>query len=426
MEDKIQQLIEYLNSEVDGGNWKLLHQVIVEHNLQIITLSEYNLKLQGYQYIEGVPDIEYVHYIVLQGKVTATMYKAESISQLDLNIEVNNCGYEVNLNPTELQADLEEGLYEIGILTLLKGKNEFVYTDLEEKLYITPNKVTQIYSYEYQANKLNQEISQNIENLKVYNQLVQEFGKYIEIPDKLPVYTEGPPKIIWVCWLQEIENAPPVVKACYKNLMNKFSDYKKVLITATNYMDYVKIDSIILEKWKKGIISNTMFSDIVRLELLVKYGGVWIDSTILCTTDEMPKFIEQSPLFMYRFNHKRDVQPSDNSLIGSCKGHILLKALRDILIRYWHEKDELVNYSILNMFTSMLVNGIYSAYWDQVPYLSNRQMIMTYHFLYQEYDEQQWNFLMENSPFYKLTYKLWEDTLNSTNTYYAHIIKIYS
>ncbi len=60
--------------------------------------------------------------------------------------------------------------------------------------------------------------------------------------------------------------------------MKRYLDYKKVLITADNYTDYVEMDSIIVEKWKKGIINNTKFSNSLRLELLVKYGGIWIDN----------------------------------------------------------------------------------------------------------------------------------------------------
>jgi hypothetical protein len=38
-----------------------------------------------------------------------------------------------------------------------------------------------------------------------------------------------------------------------------------------------------LEKYQKKIIDNTHFSDLLRLELLIKYGGTWIDASVLVT-----------------------------------------------------------------------------------------------------------------------------------------------
>ncbi|OOO00116.1 MAG: hypothetical protein ATN35_09040 [Epulopiscium sp. Nele67-Bin004] len=431
MEDKLQQqLIECLNKEIGGGG-RLLDKAKVQHKLQECNLTDQTLEIRGYQFIEGTPVTEYVHYMVLSNKTTTKIYKVNIVNrtdvtaQLEIDSNIDKCGYEINLNIKELKDTFEEGFYEIGILTCIKDKGEFAYTDTEVKLYITPTKITKINSHKYYSYFMYDRINIDREKADAYMQLVEEFGKYIEIPDKLPVYTEGPPKIIWVCWLQGIENAPPVVKACYNNLMKRYPDYKKVLITADNYTDYVEMDSIIVEKWKKGIISNTMFSDVLRLELLVKYGGIWIDSTILCTTEKMPSYIEDSPLFMYRYR-LADARPTENSLIGSCKDHVILRVQRDLLIKYWHTRDDLINYSMLNMFFKMLSDNIYSYLWEQVPYLSNGQMLMSYQFLSQEYNEKQWKLLMESSPFYKLTYKLSDEVLNSTNTYYAHIIKTYS
>ncbi|OON99184.1 MAG: hypothetical protein ATN35_01825 [Epulopiscium sp. Nele67-Bin004] len=179
--------------------------------------------------------------------------------------------------------------------------------------------------------------------LQAYSELEKEFAKYISIPDMMPTYTEKTSKIIWVCWFQEMDNAPSIVKACNNQLNKVFPDYKKILITEQNFTQYVDIDSIVLEKWKKGIISNTIFSNILRLELLIKQGGVWIDSTILCTAKEMPKYIADSSLFMYRRNNvNMEIKPSGNWLMSSCKNHNLLIATRDLLVKYWSIKDAII------------------------------------------------------------------------------------
>ena len=103
------------------------------------------------------------------------------------------------------------------------------------------------------------------------------------------------PKVIWWCWLQGIENAPSIVKACFNSLMREFkgssvqevqgaSDgYDIKVIDSENWKEYVNLPEHIIKKWEKKQIPPALFSDLLRLELLIKYGGTWIDSTVLCT-----------------------------------------------------------------------------------------------------------------------------------------------
>lgn len=89
--------------------------------------------------------------------------------------------------------------------------------------------------------------------------------------------------IVWFCWLQGIEKAPLIVKACYKSLKRNLSDRKIKVIDNENWKEYVELPEYIVKKWEKGRIPAALFSDLLRLELLIKYGGTWIDSTVLCT-----------------------------------------------------------------------------------------------------------------------------------------------
>ena len=52
-------------------------------------------------------------------------------------------------------------------------------------------------------------------------------------------------------------------------------------------------------KYEKGIIPKAQFTDIIRLALLDKYGGVWIDSTMF-ETGELPKEVFSSEFFTYK------------------------------------------------------------------------------------------------------------------------------
>ena len=50
-----------------------------------------------------------------------------------------------------------------------------------------------------------------------------------------------------------------------------------------NFGNFIKLPKFILRKFYKGIFRITYFSYIVRMALLLIYGGYWIDSTDLIT-----------------------------------------------------------------------------------------------------------------------------------------------
>lgn len=81
---------------------------------------------------------------------------------------------------------------------------------------------------------------------------------------------------VWFCWLQGLDAAPPIVKACYRslnrNLVQEKQGYEIKVIDNKNWREYVELPEYIVKKWEKGKIQAAMFSDLLRLELLIKYG----------------------------------------------------------------------------------------------------------------------------------------------------------
>ena len=85
---------------------------------------------------------------------------------------------------------------------------------------------------------------------------------------------------IWICWWQGLENAPDIVKKCVESIRIHAGNHKIVMITDENYKEFVGIsDCGLEEKYRRGIITKTHLSDLLRISLLARYGGVWLDST---------------------------------------------------------------------------------------------------------------------------------------------------
>ena len=106
--------------------------------------------------------------------------------------------------------------------------------------------------------------------------------KHQQQPQMQPQLTEG--KIpIWCCWWQGEAQMPELVKMCHARLKQVIPASKAELhlITLDNYRDYVQLPEHIIKKFENKIITMTTMSDVLRFALLEKYGGYWLDATVL-------------------------------------------------------------------------------------------------------------------------------------------------
>jgi len=102
-------------------------------------------------------------------------------------------------------------------------------------------------------------------------------------------------KRIWVMWWHGEESMPPIVKACYKQLISAADNCEVVLLTEKNISSYLDMPPYICKKFIEGLIRTAHFSDIVRVNLLRKYGGAWFDATLF--TANIPEEIFKSTLY---------------------------------------------------------------------------------------------------------------------------------
>lgn len=90
------------------------------------------------------------------------------------------------------------------------------------------------------------------------------------------------PKIIWSFW-HTTPLPPTVVEWCIETWKRRNRDYQIIILNNTTYTKY--IDNIDVASLKHANdFNHTRFSDFVRINVLAKYGGVWIDSSCVCTT----------------------------------------------------------------------------------------------------------------------------------------------
>lgn len=230
---------------------------------------------------------------------------------------------------------------------------------------------------------------------------------------------------IWICWWQGIENAPELVKKCYSSICYYFSDWDIRVITSDNYLEYVDFPDYIIEKWKAGKISNTHMSDLLRLDLLIKHGGLWLDSTIMATSSALPKSIINSDLFFYQ-----TLKPGADGhsillsswLIYAKSNNCILKLTRELLYNYWKKAEKLSDYFLLHYYMTIACE-IYQDEYDKIPQFSNEIPHILLLNLFKQYNQSYMDDLNQMTCFHKLSYKLDPDNIiDSKGSYYDWIM----
>ncbi|MFY8331109.1 capsular polysaccharide synthesis protein [Vagococcus carniphilus] len=208
-----------------------------------------------------------------------------------------------------------------------------------------------------------------------YNYILNEYINSCLNTDKLEDSNK-----VWVCWFQGMENAPYNVKLCYEALKLNFENKDIVVIDETNIKEYVHIPNQIFTLWKSGRISNQLFSDIVRTDLLFYHGGYWVDATCLFFK-KLPEMDSKFSVFYAKnlidfpsdYNYI-DIKKWEAYFIYSKKNNLFFKYLNDCLIEYSLNNKLLIEYLLMNYFAKIgRENVIYFNTQDKMVPTNNTQ-----------------------------------------------------
>lgn len=162
------------------------------------------------------------------------------------------------------------------LLTLTDDYIPEVSKKLEEDGFVTVRITERLLNYEI------------VDYDYIYNDVYQMMADFTNsFPDNAtglnePVYEKK--KYAWSCWWQGMDEAPDLIKACINSLKRYLPDEVELaIITQDNYPDYLDFPRWLIDKVEDGRVTLTTFSDVIRASLLYKYGGIWLDSTILLT-----------------------------------------------------------------------------------------------------------------------------------------------
>ena len=230
---------------------------------------------------------------------------------------------------------------------------------------------------------------------------------------------------IWMMWYQGIETAPPIVLSCMQSIIQNREKHPVIIISKYNLEKYIKLPSYILDKLKKNVFSITHLSDIIRMALLSKYGGYWIDSTYLVST---PFTKVNSSFFTLKLNYCwTNALPFitcqwSGNFIATSKNSFIATFGYNAFLYYWKKYNSLIYYFLIDyiIYTAYNTEKRFKKKVEELPFTTcdifslKKSLNITY------------NRTDFRCPFNKLSKnKKCNKTIGINNTNYGYIIKNY-
>lgn len=270
------------------------------------------------------------------------------------------------------------------------------------------------------------------QNEILFSKLKEEFRPIIEKYQKgpktppSPIHEHTP---IWVCWWQGEDNMPEMIKQCYKLMLKNRNKHPIILITKDNYTKYIELPPIILNRINNKDITFTFLSDIIRMSLLAKHGGIWIDATYWITK---PLDINGIKLFTFRqdrFKGQGDICDFRWTChcIGSASPYYIFAFIRDCFIHHL----TLHKTNVIYLLIDYVINLAYEEFDDFRKIIDNLPNHEPHIYIMPWLFNQQLNTdtlkdIIDTTPLLKLTYKqnYTRETIKGERTYYDYFMNL--
>lgn len=180
------------------------------------------------------------------------------------------------------------------------------------------------------------------------------------------------PKVLWMLWFQGWENAPTLVKKCKETWVKHNPDWTIHFLTSENISDFIDLEAIIPGYNTKDIRPESL-SNVIRMALLLKYGGVWADSTLYCNKPLDSWLPEQtSSSSFFAFANPGPDRLLSNWFLAATPNHPIIQKWYDATVNYWDGRLERHTY----FWCHYLFGELYQTdpelknLWDKTPKVS--------------------------------------------------------
>lgn len=166
------------------------------------------------------------------------------------------------------------------------------------------------------------------------------------------------PKRIWIFWYQGSVDSTTLIKTCMISWKLHHPDYDVVILNKNNVHRYIHIPLHINPQ--RQDISLQIYANFIRLALLKKYGGIWVDANVYCfqsLNNWLPALLDEK-IFLFQSNF-RDRINVNWFMASEPENYIInqwLEAYSDFLRRNYYYGDKSIMKIKLSRFLERLLN----------------------------------------------------------------------
>lgn len=226
-----------------------------------------------------------------------------------------------------------------------------------------------------------------------------------------PARERGPvqfPRTIWMLWLQGWEDAPELVDACVRTWRRCNPDWELRLLAKDDLPALIGDDAAMRSIAGKQLPPEA-FSDVVRLALLLRYGGVWADATTFCLR---PLDDWLTPVLVSGFFAFTNFEPDRmiaSWFLAAEPGNQLLEVWQAYVAAYWRRRARRHTHFWFHGFVygkAYRENRAFRAIWKATPTLSSRDPAQVAARLGDMLPEAEWEAIERSGvPLLKLRYR---------------------
>jgi hypothetical protein len=236
-----------------------------------------------------------------------------------------------------------------------------------------------------------------------------------EANQPMPTFNSTKPKVFQY-WHQGFDTLPEVVQNCYKSVDYFLGDdFEIVRLEYSTLFNFIDLPNQIVDPRNQNKMTIAHFSDIVRNKLLLEYGGLWLDSTVLLTgkkgisdfIDNKIVAFQNTPVFS---NPKEHPFMVGSWMIWAAKSNCsIFRLTQQVLETYWLRNKEVSDYFLYHIILSELLRKdkslLEEVQWHRKYYSSNALDLLFFQ-LSQDYSDYELIDLMNKTNIHKLDFKL--------------------
>ena len=215
---------------------------------------------------------------------------------------------------------------------------------------------------------------------------------------------------IWTAWLQGEENAPEVIRITLASIRKYANGHPVIVISNNNVDQYIDIPQTIRIKHELDVMGHAHYTDVIRMMILAKYGGLWLDATMLLH-EPISEEAFQCSFYSVGFSKTNgDKYITRNKwligVVGGYRDSSYLATISKMLSRYWTEHSIGIDYFVFDYFVYILYQNDYSfrLIVDSLPKMAHYTNVLR-KIINCPYDKEQLESLYIHKQIYLLSYR---------------------